>query len=103
MATPNVQRIELSEIDKTADEKQSEALFERDFSLIGNVAVEMSAVIGNARLSVEELFSLKNGSVLKLRQSVDEPLTFYLEGKPVARGHLVAVDDNFGVRISEVL
>lgn len=103
MNKPNVQRLELSELDPTAVEIDDETLVSRDFALIRDVSVEMSAVVGEARLSVEELFGLKAGAVLKLEQGVDEPLTFLLDGKPVARGHLVAVDDHFGVRISEVL
>lgn len=102
MATTSVQRIELSEVESDSS-INPKPLVERDLSLIRDVAVELSAVIGEVHLSVEELFSLKGGAVLKLKQGVDEPITFYLEGKAVARGQLVAVDDCFGVRITDVL
>lgn len=103
MSTPTVQRIELDEIAEREPAADGKPLVDRDFSLIRDVSVEMSAVIGHARLSVDALFALKSGEVLKLEQGLDEPMTFYLAGKPVARGNLVAVDDHFGIQVTEVL
>ncbi|MFX6483885.1 FliM/FliN family flagellar motor switch protein [Acinetobacter baumannii] len=46
---------------------------------------------------------MKSGEVVRLAQQVNEPVVLRLDGKPVARGNLVAVDDNFGVQLTEIL
>ncbi|TAL13620.1 MAG: flagellar motor switch protein [Aquabacterium sp.] len=69
--------------------------------LLGGVKVQLSASLGRATLSVGELFALRDGSVLKLDKLADEPVDILLDGKVVARGTLVAVDDSFGVSITQ--
>lgn len=103
MSKQTVKNIELSEIETAAEEQLGKNLVERDFDLIRNVSVSLSATVGRARISVEDLFGLKAGDVVNLEQSVDEPMTLHLDGKPIARGNLVAVEDHFGIQITEVL
>jgi flagellar motor switch protein FliN/FliY len=74
----------------------------RDIGLIGHVQVAMTAQVGTVTMSVEKLFSLAAGDVVKMNELLEAPLTLMLDGKPVARGELLAVDDHFGVRIVEV-
>ncbi|RZU38494.1 flagellar motor switch protein FliN [Fluviicoccus keumensis] len=78
-------------------------LLEKDLKLVGHVAVELVAEIGTASLSLDELFALKNGDVVTLRQRVEDPVILRLNGKQVAKGQLVAVEDNFGIQITEIL
>ena len=74
----------------------------KDISLVGHVPVTLTAMIGSVSISIEKLFSLKKGEVLEMNESLDMPITLQLNGKPVARGELVAVEDNFGIRITEL-
>lgn len=97
-----VEKIELDELLPVLDEKAPD-LVAREMSLIGHVAVELVAEIGSANLNVSRLFALKAGEVVALQQTVNEPVLLRLNGKAVARGELVAVDDNFGVKITEIL
>jgi flagellar motor switch protein FliN/FliY len=62
-----------------------------------NVAVR----VGNAEVSVAELFEMKQGAVLVLDRTVEAPLDILVDGHVVARGTLVAVGEHFGVRITE--
>jgi flagellar motor switch protein FliN/FliY len=70
--------------------------------LIGHVQVALSAQVGTLTLSVQDLFALKAGDVVAMDDLLEAPLTLLLNGRPVARGELLAVDDHFGVRILEV-
>jgi flagellar motor switch protein FliN/FliY len=97
-----VEKIELDELLPTLNEKSAE-LVAREIDLIGHVSVELTAEIGNASISIEKLFALKQGDVVALAQEVSDPVLLRLNGKPVARGELVAVDDNLGVKITEIL
>lgn len=75
----------------------------RDLGLVGHVSVQLTAIVGNASLSIDSLFALKRGDVVELNESLDDPIVLLLNGKPVAKGELVAVEETFGVRITEVL
>lgn len=100
--TTVVDHIELDEAQPVANSQLS-PLIKRDMGLIKHVMVELSVELGSAQVSVDELFALKTGDVVKLLKQVDEPATLCLDGKAVARGTLVAVDDNFGIQLTEIL
>ena len=82
---------------------QAEPLIKRDLSLLSHVLVELTVEVGPAEMTVDELFALRAGDVVKTMQQVNQPMTLQLDGKAVALGHLVAVDDNFGFQISAIL
>jgi flagellar motor switch protein FliN/FliY len=73
-----------------------------DMSLIGHVQVALAAQVGTVTMSVERLFALKSGDVVSMDELLEAPLTLMLNGRPVARGELLAVDDHFGVRILDL-
>ncbi len=77
-------------------------LVSKDMSLIGHVPVTLTALLGSVSISIDKLFALKKGEVLEMNESLDMPITLQLNGKSVARGELVAVEDNFGIRITEL-
>lgn len=87
----------------SVENQQTSPLLSRDLGLIKHVMVELVVQAGTASLSVDALFALKGGDVVLLQQQVNEPMTLCLDGKPVARGRLVAVDDHFGIQISDIL
>ncbi len=70
--------------------------------LIGNVKVKVRAVIGDAELTIAELFALKEGASLKLDVAANAPIDLYLENKLIARGGLVVVDESFGIQITQI-
>ena len=78
------------------------AIKENHLSLLGHVKVSLVAEIGGAELSVDELFGLAENDLIKLDQSADAVVTLLLNGRPVARGELVAVGDKLGVRITDL-
>ncbi|MBD9477413.1 FliM/FliN family flagellar motor C-terminal domain-containing protein [Pseudoxanthomonas sp. PXM02] len=74
----------------------------KDVSLVGHVNVSLVAQIGHAELTVEELFALKKGDAVRLEEGSDAIVTLLLNGRAVALGELVCVDDRLGVRITEL-
>jgi flagellar motor switch protein FliN/FliY len=81
----------------------NEPLLKRDLGLLGHVNVPLQVSLGSAELSIDRLFGLRAGDTVALGTGLDEPVALRLDGKIVARGHLVAVGDHFGLRISEIL
>lgn len=94
--------IELDEVTASSSDKAT-PLIKRDLGLIKHVKVELTVEIGSAEMTVDELFALKAGDVVKLLELVNEPASLCLDGKKVARGNLVAVQDNFGLQLTEIL
>jgi len=80
-----------------------DATARNDISLVGHVQVSLAAQVGTVSMSIERLFGLQSGDVVSMNELLEAPLTLMLNGKPVARGELLAIDDHFGVRILELV
>ena len=70
--------------------------------LLDSVKVSLSVMLGEAHITLGELMSLKEAAILKVDRTVDTPVDVVINGNVVARGQLVVVDDNFGVRVTEI-
>jgi flagellar motor switch protein FliN/FliY len=70
--------------------------------ILKDVQVRLRAKLGQAEMSLQDLLALKAGSVVKLDLKMNEPIELRLNDAVVAYGEIVAVDDNFGVRILEI-
>lgn len=88
--------------DATTLPDTGEAVVKRDLSVLGHVPVRLEVVVGHATTSVEDLFALKAGNTLALDTELDAPVALRLNGKTIAHGHLMAVEDHFGFRITEI-
>lgn len=93
------QQIKLQELKQGA---LGNTLYNGNLGLIQNLKVKLEVMVGGCEISVGELFALKENAVLGLDRATEEPLDIYLDGKPVARGNLVVVDDSFGICITEI-
>lgn len=79
-----------------------QAVTGKNLDLIGHLPVSLAAQVGSVSITVDRLFALRKGEVLAMNEGVDTPITLQLNGKAIARGELVAVDDHFGIRITEL-
>jgi flagellar motor switch protein FliN/FliY len=70
--------------------------------LLLNVSLNLSAELGRRTLRLGELLRLGQGSIVDLERRADAPVDLYVNGRLIARGEIVSVDDRFGVRITEV-
>jgi flagellar motor switch protein FliN/FliY len=97
---PSPQVIEPPELHETLREGPS--ILSGNLDVIKNVKVRLTIRVGETVVNISELMQMKADHILKLDSSVDTPVDVLLDGNIVARGQLVAVDDNFGVRITEL-
>jgi flagellar motor switch protein FliN/FliY len=65
--------------------------------------VDLSVEIGRARMSVGETLELREGSVVTLDRMAGEPVDLLVNGTPIARGEVVVIDEQFGLRLTQVL
>jgi flagellar motor switch protein FliN len=73
-----------------------------DSAVFSGVTVKLDAQLGSVTLSVRELLTLKAGEIVTLETGLGELVELQINGKPVGRGEIVAVNDAFGVRIVEI-
>lgn len=71
--------------------------------LLLDVPLRITVELGGARLSIRELLQLGHGSVVELDKPGGEPLDVYVNGKPIARGEAVIVNEKFGIRLTEIV
>ncbi|HEY4605933.1 MAG TPA: flagellar motor switch protein FliN [Blastococcus sp.] len=71
--------------------------------LLRNVAMEVTVEIGRTRMTVQELLSLHPGEVVELDRAASAPADLLVNGTLIARGEVVVVDEDFGLRISEIV
>lgn len=74
-----------------------------DLDRLTGVMVELAVEVGRTRMSLGSALALGPGSVVTLDRLADQPVDLLVNGKPIARGEVVVIDDEFGLRITEVV
>ena len=65
--------------------------------------VELAVEIGRTQMTIREALALGPGSIVTLNRLAGEPVDLLVNGKPIARGEVVVIDEEFGLRVTEVL
>jgi flagellar motor switch protein FliN/FliY len=74
-----------------------------DLQRLSAIPVEVSVELGRAQMTVGETLDVHPGSVITLNRQAGEPMDLLVNGTPIARGEIVVVDEQFGLRVTEVL
>ena len=74
-----------------------------DLTRLTDVTVELTVEVGRTRMSLGETMSLGPGSVVTLERLADKPVDLLVNGRPIARGEVVVVDEEFGLRVTEIV
>jgi flagellar motor switch protein FliN len=74
-----------------------------DLGAVYGIPVEVSAVLGKAQMPVSQLLKLGRGAVVELDRKVGEAIDIYVNGRLVARGEVVVVEDRLGITMTEII
>ena len=74
-----------------------------NLNLVMDVPVSLTIELGSCQLPMKEVLQLNIGSVVQLDKPADAPVELSVNGKLIARGEVVVVEDRFGVKITEVI
>lgn len=74
-----------------------------NLSILMDVPVKLSVELGACHMPMREVLQLTIGSVVQLDKASDAPVDLYVNHKLVARGEVVVVEDQFGIKITELL
>ena len=75
----------------------------QNLELILDVPLEFSVMLGESKKTIKDILSLGTGSVVELNKLTEEPLSIYVNGKRIAEGEVVVINENFGIRITNIL
>jgi flagellar motor switch protein FliN len=81
----------------------SEDIGKGSIDMILNMSVPVTVCIGQTQISIQRLLQLGHGSVIKLEKPINEPMELYLNGSKFATGEVVVIDDQFAVRIKNIV
>ena len=70
--------------------------------LVGDIPVELTVELGRTNKKIAEILEFSQGTVVELNKLVGESLDIYANGKYIAKGEVVVIDDNFGVRVTDI-
>ncbi|WP_252254700.1 flagellar motor switch phosphatase FliY [Clostridium sp. ZBS12] len=75
----------------------------KNIDLILDVPLDISVVLGRTKKSIKDILNLSTGSLIELDKLAEEPVEILVNGKKIAYGEVVVVDENFGVRITSIV
>ena len=87
--------------ESTATEPAAEA--PRNFDLLLDIPLKVTVEMGRTTMALRDLLQLGPGSVVELAKLAGEPLDVLVNGRPIARGEAVMVNDKFGIRLTDVI
>lgn len=76
---------------------------EANIGLILDVPLQVTVELGRAKKTIKEILELSSGSIVELDKLAGEPVDIFVNGKFLAKGEVVVIDENFGVRITDIV
>ena len=95
----NVQQAQFTSFENTSL-KQSEA---RNLDMLLDIPLQVTVELGRTKRSVKEILELASGSIIELDKLAGEPVDILVNSRLIAKGEVVVIDENFGVRITDIL
>jgi len=74
-----------------------------NINLLMDVNMELTVELGRTKKSIKEILGMGEGTVIELDKLAGEPVDILVNGKLIARGEVVVIDENFGVRVTEII
>ncbi len=76
---------------------------DKTLDIVLDVKVKVTVQVGSCELSMREVLELAPGAVIQLNQHASDPVGLYVNDKLVAYGEVVVVEENFGIKITELV
>ena len=98
MSMPNVQAVQYPNL--TGGPTSQE---QGNIGLIMDVNMEMTVELGRTKKQIKDILGMGEGTIIELDKLAGEPVDILVNHKPIAKGEVVVIDENFGVRVTEIL
>lgn len=98
-----VRTIDLPDAELSPDESRPVHMPHRTLDLVGDIEVTLDVRLGTTVMPIDNLMKLSQGAVLELDRHLGESVDVLLNNRSIARGAIVAVGENFGIQITEIV
>ncbi len=98
MSAPNVQSLQFPGLQGGVGSVE-----QGNIGLIMDVYMEMTVELGRTKKQIKEILGMGEGTIIELDKLAGEPVDILVNHKPIAKGEVVVIDENFGVRVTEIL
>ena len=98
MNVPNVQTLQYPNL-----QGMNAGTEQGNISLIMDVQMEMTVELGRTKKQIKDILGMGEGTIIELDKLAGEPVDILVNHKPIAKGEVVVIDENFGVRVTEIL
>lgn len=82
--------------------QQTQGEINKNLEILMDIKLQMTVELGRAELPIRKVLELTRGSIIELEKIAGEPVELYANGKLVAHGEVVVIEDNFGLRITSI-
>ncbi|QST01593.1 flagellar motor switch phosphatase FliY [Pontibacillus sp. ALD_SL1] len=94
-----VQQAVFSQFEPTALQQQEK----RNLDMLMDIPLKVTVELGRTKRTIKDILELSSGSIVELDKLAGEPVDILVNDKPIAQGEVVVIDENFGVRVTEIL
>jgi len=98
-STVTVQPVQFASFD---DAVQATGETNKNLDILMDVKLQLTVELGRAVLPIKKVLELTKGSIIELEKVAGEPVELYANGKLIANGEVVVIEDNFGLRITSI-
>ena len=98
-----VKAMQYPSFDDATNHPHGNTEYDNSLNLILDVPLQVTVELGMAKKSIKEILALTNGSVIVLDKLAGEMVDVLVNGRLYARGEVVVIDDNYGVRVTEII
>ena len=74
-----------------------------NISLLMDVFMEMTVQLGRTKMPIKQILGIGEGTIIELDKLAGEPVDILVNQKLIAKGEVVVIDENFGVRVTEII
>lgn len=84
------------------DLSQAQGELNKNLEILMDIKLQLTVELGRTELPIKKVLELTRGSIIELEKVAGEPVELYANGKLVAHGEVVVIEDNFGLRITSI-
>jgi len=95
---PNVQGVQFPELSPTMSAGE-----QRNIGLLMDVSMELTVELGRTKWKIKDILGMGEGTIIELDKLAGEPVDILVNNNLIARGEVVVIDENFGVRVTEIV
>jgi len=92
--------LDISQLENLERPKKIES--SKTYNLLLDVELELSAILGETDIPLKKVLDITKGSIIELDNKTIDPIKLLANGSEVARGEVVIIEDNFGLRITDI-